>query len=116
MRVLVNGLSALGARTGIGHYTAQLLRCLHDQAPQDVFESFPGPWGQKRRALMQCLRARLLPEPKTAPTGLKSASSRPGWRAWCIGQARALARKWLASELQSRGRRGEFDLYHEPNN
>jgi glycosyltransferase involved in cell wall biosynthesis len=116
MRVLVNGLSALGARTGIGHYTAQLLRCLRDQAPDDVFESFPGPWGQKRRALVQSLRARLLPEPKTAPTGPKSASSQPGWRAWCIGQARALARKWLASELQSRGRRGGFDLYHEPNN
>ena len=116
MRVLVNGLSALGARTGIGHYTAQLLRCLQDQAPHDVFESFPGPWGQKRRALVQRLRARLLTDFKAAPAGQELVSSRRGWRAWCVGRARALARKWLASELQSRGRRGGFDLYHEPNN
>jgi glycosyltransferase involved in cell wall biosynthesis len=120
MRVLVNGLSALGARTGIGHYTAQLLRCLHDQAPHDVFESFPGPWVQKRRALWQRLRGRLLPESKAAldavPAGQTAGSSRPGWRAWCVGRARALARKWLASELHFRGRRGGFDLYHEPNN
>jgi glycosyltransferase involved in cell wall biosynthesis len=116
MRVLVNGLSALGARTGIGHYTAQLLRCLRDQAPHDVFESFPGPWGQKRRALVQRLRARLLPDSKAAPTGPKPVSSQSGWRAWCVGKAQALARKWLASELRFRGRQGGFDVYHEPNN
>ena len=28
MRVVVNQLAALGRRTGIGHYTAELLRCL----------------------------------------------------------------------------------------
>jgi glycosyltransferase involved in cell wall biosynthesis len=116
MRVLVNGLSALGARTGIGHYTAQLLRCLKAQAPHEVFESFPGPWGQRRRALVQRLRARLLPDSKTAPTERKPVSSRSSWRDSCISAARALARKWLGSELQSRGRRGGFDLYHEPNN
>src|ERR1019366_5674814 len=116
MRVLVNGLSAMGARTGIGHYTAQLLRCLHDQAPHDVFENFPGPWAQKRRALWQRLRARLLPESKVVPRGQTAVSSRPGWRAWCVGRARALARKWLASELRLRGRRGGVDLYPEPHN
>jgi glycosyltransferase involved in cell wall biosynthesis len=119
MRVLVNGLSALGARTGIGHYTVQLLRCLRDQAPHDVFESFPGPWVQKRRALWQRLRARLWPKSKAAPeaipTGQTAGSSRPGWRAWCAGRAGALTGKWLAYELQFRGRRGNFDLYHEPN-
>jgi glycosyltransferase involved in cell wall biosynthesis len=119
MRVLVNELSAQGARTGIGHYTAQLLRCLRAQAPHDFIESFPGPWVQRRRAIWQRLRVRLQPESKVAPgavpTGQTAGSRRPGWRAWCIGRARALARKWLVSELHSRGRRGAFDLYHEPN-
>ncbi len=119
MRVLVNGLSALGARTGVGHYTAQLLRCLRAQAPHDFIEGFPGPWVQKRRALWQRLRARLLPEskatPGVVPSGQTAGSPRTGWRAWCVGRARALARKWLASELHFRGRGGAFDLYHEPN-
>ena len=30
MRVVVNRLAAVGQKTGIGHYTAQLLRCLHE--------------------------------------------------------------------------------------
>jgi O-antigen biosynthesis alpha-1,3-rhamnosyltransferase len=116
MRVLVKELSAQGARTGIGHYTAQLLRCLRAQAPHDVFESFPGPWAQKQCARWQRLRRRLLPESKVIPTGQNAGASRPGWRAWCVGRGMALARKWLASELHFRGRRGRFDLYHEPNN
>jgi glycosyltransferase involved in cell wall biosynthesis len=120
MRVLVNELSAQGARTGIGHYTAQLLRCLRAQAPHDFIESFPGPWVQRRRAIWQRLRARLQPAeskaaPGAVPTDHTAGPRRPGWRAWCLGRARALARKWLVSELQSRGRRGAFDLYHEPN-
>ena len=28
MRVVVNQLAALGQKTGVGHYTSQLLRCL----------------------------------------------------------------------------------------
>jgi hypothetical protein len=44
MRVVVNQLPALGARTGIGHYTVQLLRCLRAQASTDIIESFPEGW------------------------------------------------------------------------
>src|ERR1700722_8899827 len=103
MRVLINELSAGGARTGIGHYTAQLVRCLRAQAPHDVIESFPGPWVQKRRALWQRLRAGLQPESKAAPnavpTGQPAVSRRPGWRAWCVGRGSALTKKWLASVL-----------------
>ena len=42
MRVLVNDLWAGGARTGIGHYTAQLMEALRRRAPDDRIESFPG--------------------------------------------------------------------------
>jgi glycosyltransferase involved in cell wall biosynthesis len=110
MRVLVNEQSAQGARTGVGHYTAQLLRCLRAQAPHDDIESFPG-WVEKPRTIWQRLRARLQPESNAAPD-VDPKSAR--WRAWCIRRARALAEKWLPTK-RTFGRRGAFDLYHEPN-
>ncbi len=119
MRVLVNELSAQGARTGVGHYTAQLLRCLRAQVPPDYVEGFPGPGVQNRRAAWQRLRSRLLPASKAAadktPTGRPADSPRRGWRAWCAAKAGELTGAWLAAELRFRGRRGAFDLYHEPN-
>src|SRR5438445_155394 len=39
MRVIVNQLAALGAKTGIGHYTVELLRCLRQQAGADQIDS-----------------------------------------------------------------------------
>jgi glycosyltransferase involved in cell wall biosynthesis len=117
MRVLVNGTSALGGKTGVGHYTAQLLRCLRAQAPHDLIESFPSPWVRKPRALWQRLRSRPQREP-VAPGAIPAVPGEPrrGWKAWCVGQTRSLVRTWLTAELHFRGRRGGFDLYHEPNN
>ena len=40
MRVIVNRFPTLGQRTGIGHYTAELLRCLHAQAPGEIASTF----------------------------------------------------------------------------
>src|SRR5262245_24336838 len=56
MRVVVNQLAALGQRTGIGHYTVELLRCLKAQAGTDVVESFPD--GLVRRVREAAARAR----------------------------------------------------------
>ena len=44
MRVLVNGLAAAGPITGIGHYTTQLLRCLHEQTAPEEIHAFPNYW------------------------------------------------------------------------
>ena len=44
MGVVVNQLPALGLKTGIGHYTVQLLRCLRVQAGPDCVEGFPEGW------------------------------------------------------------------------
>ena len=42
MRVIVNGLSCSGSKTGVGHYTTQLLRCLQAQrASEDIVDMFP---------------------------------------------------------------------------
>ncbi len=43
MRVVVNRLAALGVKTGIGHYTTQLLGCLAEQARPGEVEAFPHP-------------------------------------------------------------------------
>src|SRR5262249_7285868 len=42
MRIIVNELQMLKQKTGIGHYTAELLRCLRAQAAGDCIDGFPG--------------------------------------------------------------------------
>ena len=41
MRVVVNQLAALGQKTGIGHYTSQLLRCLGDCSSPGEISAYP---------------------------------------------------------------------------
>jgi alpha-1,3-rhamnosyl/mannosyltransferase len=111
MRVLVNRLVGLGRRTGIGHYTAELLRCLRRQADPDVIDDFPRGW--LRRAGEVCGRARLPSgaaagpgDPRPAVAGLKRAARvclREGVRDVLAGCFR----------LACLGRK--YDLYHEPN-
>ena len=43
MRIVVSELGTLGRRTGVGHYTSELLRGLRQQAPGSV-ESYPRGW------------------------------------------------------------------------
>jgi alpha-1,3-rhamnosyl/mannosyltransferase len=60
MRVIVNQTSALaGLRTGVGHHTAQLLRCLHAQTPKGTIEAYPGKWLWKARNSWHLLHKRL---------------------------------------------------------
>src|SRR5439155_1440707 len=56
MRVVVNQLPALGIKTGIGHYTVQLLRCLREQAGADEIDGFPEGWVARLRE--SCARLR----------------------------------------------------------
>ena len=109
MRVLVNDLWANGAKTGIGHYTAQLVAALRRRAPGDHIESFPGPWLTRAHALGRRMRSALQRQPK----GQGDPPPR-GWRAWCVGRARSLGRRVLTWRLRLQG--AGRDLYHEPNN
>jgi alpha-1,3-rhamnosyl/mannosyltransferase len=115
MRVLVNDLWARGTKTGIGHYTAQLVRALRASAADDRIESFPGPWITAAHRLAQRMRWHLQPEAMGKPVAGKTARS-PGqnWRARWLRRARSLGWGLLAARLRSRA--GAFDLYHEPNN
>ncbi len=114
MRVLVNDLWAGGAKTGIGHYTAQLMQALRVRAAGDRIESFPGSWLTRTHALGRRLRSVLQRESKGLAGASPADPPSRGWRAWCVGQARSLGRTVLALHLRLRG--AGCDLYHEPNN
>ncbi len=115
MRVLVNGLTASGGRTGIGHYTAELLRCLHAQAADTTIDCFPSVWiRQARRAWLRVrpwLERRGPPAPKTADL----PTSPPGWRQHTLGRLRSLGHSLLSRNIEAFSHRNRYDLYHEPN-
>ena len=105
MRVLINGLAALKRKTGIGHYTGELLRCLRAQAGEAVIEIFPGRWLSTVHSLGRRARSWL---PQGSGAGGPSGG---GWQ----GPARYLARTLLEADFHARRRLTSADLYHEPN-
>ena len=114
MRVLVNDLWSSGAKTGIGHYTAQLMQALRGRAAGDRIESFPGRWLTRMHGLGRRMRSALERESKGAAGARPADPPSRGWRAWCVGRA-ALAgtdRPCVRSAPPGAG----CDLYHEPNN
>jgi alpha-1,3-rhamnosyl/mannosyltransferase len=114
MRVLINGLSMSGAKTGIGHYTAELYRSLLLQAGTDEVRCFPAPWVRRARAVWAKARPWLeRSSPKVAAgTGRPGA---PSWRRRAFGSLRQLGQSLLALHFRSLSRKGDFDVYHEPN-
>jgi len=104
MRVVVNRMSALGRRTGVGHHAAQLVRALQRQAPADTLHAFPNrviSWvlnfAMRRRRVTNARPVRCPPVP---PPG----SAAPRWD-----------RRLLGHYFRAYCRRHQFDLYHEPN-
>src|SRR5262249_44887275 len=102
MRVVLNQLSAAGLRTGVGHYTSELLRCLRRQAGRDRVAAFPDGlvWELRRRVAGPNLGG-------AAPAG-RSMKAR------ALTTVRHWARSLIEWHFRSYGRR-LFDLYHEPN-
>ena len=115
MRVLVNGLTACGGRTGIGHYTAELLRCLHDQADSTAIDCFPSPWIRQTRHLWIRLRPWFERGNASPAVPGEVANAPPGWRQQALRRLRSLGQALLARNLQAYCRRERYDLYHEPN-
>jgi alpha-1,3-rhamnosyl/mannosyltransferase len=103
MRVVVNQLAALGRRTGVGHYTAELLRCLRRQTPPGTITPFPGPTVRRAREAWCWLRARLA---RPAPGGGGAARA---------ASVRGLVRAALTCYFRALARLHRFELYHEPN-
>jgi alpha-1,3-rhamnosyl/mannosyltransferase len=106
MRVVINATAAFGPRTGVGHYTVELIRALRLTRQVDL-TIYPHPFVQRIRMLL-----RGGPKPATpGETGprrslLRRAARVPfrwGWRAMIEAEARyAFHPK-------------RIDLYHEPN-
>lgn len=118
MRVVLNRQPTLGARTGIGHYTAELLHALHEQADADAIHVYPTGW-------MWRLQARLAGQPAAGPIGEAPARRRwrPGLRWLRSVLSNPAVRSVLRTTLQPLRfrhfqavcRAERYDLYHEPN-
>jgi alpha-1,3-rhamnosyl/mannosyltransferase len=115
MRVLLNGLSMAGARTGIGHYTAELFRWLVRRAGADEVVCFPAPWVRRARGAWARVRPWLeRARPAPAPAGAAAAAP-PSARQRAFGGLRSVGQAVLTRHFRSTCRKGGFDLYHEPN-
>lgn len=114
MRVLINRFSTLGQKTGIGHYTAELLRQLRPllDAGEQV-EAFPAGWSWGMAQAWAKLRPLLSRHEKTAPAA--AAEARPSLPRRALGLARRAGQAYLARGLRKRLARRRCDLYHEPN-
>src|SRR4051812_727205 len=88
MRALINALSTVGARTGIGHYTNELLRCLAQQAAPGEITAYPHGWARQAARLWGWLRRNITrtPGPEGCPSSGRSA---PNWRQHLLGQVRS---------------------------
>jgi alpha-1,3-rhamnosyl/mannosyltransferase len=114
MRVIVSRMAALGQKTGIGHYTTQLLRCLHEQTRPGKIEVYPEGWLMHlRQAVMPSRGGTPGKAGKQTVLGrLRSALRVPSS---ALHLLRRLGRGFMARHFRSVCARSRFDLYHEPN-
>jgi alpha-1,3-rhamnosyl/mannosyltransferase len=112
MRVVLNRQPTLGARTGIGHYTAELLAALAGHVAAGEIDVYPRGWMWR---LCQCLLG-------TGSSGAGVRRRLPGLglvrRVAAVPRIRVILR--TLRPLQHRHfqhvcRREQYDLYHEPN-
>ncbi len=112
MRVLINRHAAFGARTGIGHYTRELLRELQHLAAREQIDVFPrGLLGRATRLAARFHRP-------SGPASQQTNAS-PSWMRRCgrqmIGLARPVERMVVGKLFRWTCRPGHYDVYHEPN-
>ena len=117
MRVILNGVSTLKPKTGVGHTTAHLHRALRDLAPGDDFWLYPG--GVLSRAARRALGRPNQPDRRPGSVKTGGAPVPPGSGS---GQSRgvkarltAVAKAAYHTHFAAAARWGGFDLYHEPN-
>ncbi len=112
MRIIVNYLAAAeSAKTGVGHYTAEMLRCVLQQAGDDVIDTFPGPWGQRMHAAWTRFRRTRMRTPGSSLAG----SPRPRLRQRVFDGVRLCGRTARRILFRQLCRWKKYDLYHEPN-
>jgi alpha-1,3-rhamnosyl/mannosyltransferase len=114
--VVVNQLSTLGQRTGVGHYTFELLRCLRAQATAaEQIDCFPSGWLWQARRLW----ARAAPAPDRHEPGQACAAAPLSvagkLKRMVRGALAGVGQALMARHLQRVLGRQRCDLYHEPN-
>jgi alpha-1,3-rhamnosyl/mannosyltransferase len=116
MRVVVNQLPALMRKTGVGHYIAELLRCLGRLTAPGQIDGFPGGWLQWAPRVWDRLRSRLEAGPAAPPTqGRPPRSVKAALRRLALRSLRQGGRALLGSYFHARYRPRQYDLYHETN-
>jgi glycosyltransferase involved in cell wall biosynthesis len=113
VRVVVNQLVALRQKSGVGHYTAQLLRCLQEKAGEDRVDGFPAGW------LARACQGKSRPARKKpghgGPRRGRLGRTVDHWKGRCREVARQCGQAFLSRCLQTSCNRWRYDLYHEPN-
>ena len=109
MRVVLNQLAALGHKTGIGHYTTELLRCLRQQCGYDEIADYPTGWVRRLARTFKEARPYLGEIGGGSPAFL--AKRRDRW----LGHFRDWGRSWIARRFRKVCAQQDYDLYHEPN-
>jgi glycosyltransferase involved in cell wall biosynthesis len=112
MRVVINQMSVAGVRTGIGHYTAQLMRCLRQQAGSDCIDGAPRRWVLRAMDVWGQVKPYLQP---TNGPGSPSWSPWASPRSFSFAVLRKVAHKAFRAHLRALYFRKNYDLYHEPN-
>jgi len=98
MRVILNGVSALKPKTGVGHTTVYLHRALCERSP-GTFWLYPGERISRAARFVLKRPNRPAPFPKRGGGGTILAFAKAAYR-----ESLRIAARW-----------GRFDLYHEPN-
>jgi alpha-1,3-rhamnosyl/mannosyltransferase len=112
MRVLINGLAAAGARTGVGHYTAELVRALTETASAaDRAVCFQPDWARQLKHGWAWLRGWLAP---ARGTQVVAGPPRVTLKSRLLDAAKQVGLRLYRHRFASMARSG-FDLYHEPN-
>jgi alpha-1,3-rhamnosyl/mannosyltransferase len=112
MRVLVNESALSGPKTGIGHYVAELLRCLPGVAAGDEVVTYPPRWLRRARAVGQRF---LRPAGPPSAGGPGKGSVLAGLRGGVKRSLRQAARWFNTRTFRRTCTRLSVDVYHEPN-
>lgn len=119
MRIILNSLSASGSKTGVGHYTTELVRALTAQcSSNDLLDLFPRRWLRRVYSLGAGLRPWLRSARRTEKPSITTAAapkSSPTWRTALLNRMRSLSTAVLEQHFRRLCARGHYDLYHEPN-
>jgi alpha-1,3-rhamnosyl/mannosyltransferase len=111
MRVLVNGLATAGTRTGIGHYTAEVVRAM--QALKAEVVCHRPAWADYLKSWWSAFRSRV-ERPSSMLPATVGLPPRRTLRGSVLDFLRQAGLAWYAQGLRAEARRG-YDLYHEPN-